>query len=387
MDNVIVIRTGVLGTWREKFAGIAAFAKTAEWRLQPVDARASRPDVRRLLDFWEPCGAIVDASGAPARLRPEDFGSLPVVFMTPEDEPSDRAAPAVASDSAAIAKLALGELLSLNPASLVFVEWYEPRGWSTIKREAMRSIARMHGLPFAAIAPAPGDAEDSTRLERRIAEALTTLARPCGVFAATDAIGALVLSAAARIGADVPADIAVVAVDDDPEVCENCAPPLSSVRPDFHRLGFAAGALLREVIEGDAEAMRRRVVVAPLGLVRRASTRALRRPDRKVAEALERIRLHACDGLRPGEIADSFGASRRMAEMRFKAATGRTIGEEILQTRLSAACDYLLAGKTSVSAIANFCGWESDLAFRKVFKARFGAPPLRWAAAHARRRG
>ena len=383
MDNVIVFRTGVLGTWREKFAGIAAFAKTADWRLQPVDARTVRPDLPRLLDFWRPRGAIVDASGAPGRLRPADFGSLPVVYMTPEDEPAGRPAPSVASDSPAIAKFALAELLAANPASLAFVEWYEPRRWSTVKREAMRSIALMHGLPFTSIAPQPGDADDATRLERRLAEALASLPRPCGVFAATDAIGALVLSAVARIGADVPADIAVVAVDDDPEVCENCSPALSSVRPDFHRLGFAAGALLREAMDGD-DLSARRVVVPPLGLVRRASTRALRKPDRKVAEALERIRLHACDGLRPGDVAATFGTSRRMAEMRFKAATGRTIGEEILQTRLSAACDYLLAGKTSVAAIANFCGWESDLAFRKVFKARFGAPPLRWAADRAK---
>ena len=65
MDDILVFRTGVLGTWREKYAGIAAFARTADWRLQPVDARSVRPDVRRLLSFWKPRGAIVDkTSGA-----------------------------------------------------------------------------------------------------------------------------------------------------------------------------------------------------------------------------------------------------------------------------------------------------------------------------------
>ena len=74
MDDILVFRTGVLGTWREKFAGVAAFARTADWRLQPVDARTARPDVRRLLSYWKPRGAIVDASGAPDRLRAADFG-------------------------------------------------------------------------------------------------------------------------------------------------------------------------------------------------------------------------------------------------------------------------------------------------------------------------
>ena len=192
----------------------------------------------------------------------------------------------------------------------------------------------------------------------------------------TDAVGAVALSAIGRLGLDVPGDAAVVAVDDDPEVCENCVPTLTSVRPDFHRLGFAAGALLRERIGGAAP---RSVVVPPSGVARRASTHPLRRPDQKVAEALESIRLRACEGVRPAEIAAIVGGTRRSAELRFKAATGRTIGEEILERRLAAACDLLKAGRNSVAAVAGFCGWNGDVAFRKAFKSRFGVPPLRWA--------
>ena len=67
-----------------------------------------------------------------------------------------------------------------------------------------------------------------------------------------------------------------------------------------------------------------------------------------------------------------------MVELRFKSATGKTIGEAIIERRLAAACDYLAAGKSSISAIANFCGWKSDIAFRKAFKSRFGTSPLKW---------
>lgn len=48
--------------------------------------------------------------------------------------------------------------------------------------------------------------------------------------------------------------------------------------------------------------------------------------------------------------------------------------EAILDVRLSRACDYLREG-LSVSAVANFCGWKSDITFRKAFKARFGIRP------------
>ena len=104
----------------------------------------------------------------------------------------------------------------------------------------------------------------------------------------------------------------------------------------------------------------------------------MRTCDRKVALAMEQIRLKACEGISPGDVARTFGVSRRMVELRFKAATGKTIGEAILERRLAAACDYLAAGKSSVSAIANFCGWGSDVAFRKAFKSRFGKSPLQW---------
>ena len=97
-----------------------------------------------------------------------------------------------------------------------------------------------------------------------------------------------------------------------------------------------------------------------------------------VNKALELIRLKACEGLTPADAATLFGASRRSAELRFKAATGQTIGDAILAIRLKAACEYLANGTSSVAAIANFCGWKSDLAFRKAFKSRFGISPRQW---------
>ena len=385
MKTVIVFRTGALGTWREKYNGIAAYARSADWALHPVDARSAPPDFSRLIEFWKPDGIIVDASGSPQMFRKDPFGRLPVVMMNPESEIKGRKRPFVMSDSQAITKFALAELLQTNPASLLFVEWFEPAiGWSTIKRDATESIARMHGIPFSVVTPARGDAVDSARLEEAVARELANVPRPCGVFAVTDLIGAVAVSAANRAGMAVPDDVSVVSVDDDPEICESCSPTLTSVRPDFHQLGFAAGRLLDEVMRGGGA--QEHVVVPPLGIVRRASTRKTRVADRKVSDALETIRLRACEGLTPKDVAAPFGVTRRMAEIRFKAATGKTIGEAIIDQRLSAACDYLKSGSISVFAISNFCGWNSDLAFRKAFKSRFGVSPRAWQKAQSGQR-
>lgn len=382
MKTVIVFRTGPLGVWREKYNGIASYAKAVEWELKPADARNSRPDFRQLFEYWKPDGIIIDASGNPRMFDNAKFGKIPVVVMNPESTIVGSPHPSVASDSNEITKLAASELLELNPSSLAFIEWFDPSiVWSAVKRTAMEKITRMHGLPLTIITPTHKDADNPARLEKLIESAIAHLPRPCGIFAVTDMIGAAAVSAAARLDVRIPDDIAVISVDDDPEICENCVPSLSSVRPDFLQLGTSAARLLDDAMSGRC-GHDVKVIVPPLGIVRRASTRSTQTYDRNVRKALETIRLGACTGITPAKIAESFGLSRRMVELRFKAATGKTIGDAILDQRLSVACDFLKDGKTAISAIANFCGWKSDIAFRKVFISRFGVSPREWQRTH-----
>ncbi len=378
MKTVIVFRTGALGTWREKYNGIATHARKAGWQLKPVDVRMTHPDYGMLLDYWKPDGVIFDASGNPKMYDDASLGTIPVVVMNPEGEIGGRRCASVSSDSAKITRLAVSELLELNPVSLAFVEWFDPSiAWSKTKRTEIEKIAAMHGLPLKVITPEADEAENPAALEERIAKAMDKMPLPCGFFTVTDMIGAAAVAAANRLDMRIPDDIAIVSVDDDPEICENCSPTLSSVRPDFHKLGMSAALLLDDVISGNC-ASAAKIVVPPLELIHRASTRATAKYDRKVREALEAIRLGACKGMTPKQVSSAFGLSRRMVEMRFKAATGKTIGEAILDERLSVACSYLREGRTSVSAIANFCGWNSDIAFRKAFISRFGMPPRKW---------
>ena len=382
MKTVIVFRTGTLGVWREKYNGIATYARAVEWQLKPVDARNTRPEFKPLFEYWKPDGIIIDASGNPRMFDNAKFGTIPVVLMNPETSIRGHQHPSVSSDSEEIARLAVSELLELNPSSLVFIEWFDPSiVWSAVKRTAMEKITRMHGIPLTIISPSREDADNPARLEKRIAKTIAGLPVPCGIFAVTDMIGAAAASAASRLNMRIPDDIAIVSVDDDPEICENCVPSLSSVRPDFHQLGSSAARLLGDAMSGRC-GHDMKIIVPPLGLVRRASTRTTKTYDRKVREALETIRLGACTGITPAKIAESFGLSRRMVELRFKAATGKTIGDAILDQRLSVACDYLKGGNTSISAIANFCGWNSALAFRKVFISRFGVSPREWQRTH-----
>lgn len=377
MNTILTFRTTGRGTWRETFGGMADFAKTVAWRMQPVDARSRRPDVKSLVDFWNPAGAIIDGSGGGVFFSPADFKALPVVAINPEGPLSCSSIASVSNDPKEIAKLAMAELLRQAPESLLFVGWFHERSWVAARRQAAKKIASLHGLRIETISPESADEQNITRFIERLAVKLAAMPKPCGVFAVSDDIGAIVTGAAGKAGMQLPGDIAVVSVDDDPEVCENCTPTLTSIRPDYRRLGFDAAAALHGIIVcGDAA---HRSFVPLAGTIRRASTSSAVRTDRKVASALETIRLHSCDGLRTSSVAAAFGTSLNTAEARFKAAAGRTIGAEIMQRRLAAACAYLRQGRSSIDAIANFCGWKSAAAFRKTFKKHYGFSPKRFA--------
>lgn len=385
MMTVLAVRTTSRGTWREMFGGMGAYAKVREWVLQPVDARAQRPDFAAIAAYWGARGWIIDASGGAANLRGADFAGLPAVAINPDERIGD-GIPEIGNDQREVARLAMGDLMRRDPATLVFAEWFQRRDWVLRRMDEARRVAAMHGRTLRAISPCgyDGSGDRGVAAVERLTAALKPLERPIGVFAAADDIGALVIAAASRLGLSVPDDIAVVGVDNDPEICENCTPTLTSVRPDYRALGFTAAKTLARLLDAAGRKLGTlagdMATVVPLaGLVRRASSTTLQPCDRRVADALECIRLGACDGLTVAQVVRKcFGTSMHTAEDRFKAATGHTIGEEILKRRLAAALEYLREGRSSIGAIANFCGWNSAAAFRKVFTARHGLSPKNW---------
>jgi len=357
MRTILVLRTDTSGLWREKLAGITAFAKTVDWRLQTIDARTTLSDLPDLIDFWNPAGIIVDASGDTRQLDLKALRSLPCLCLTPSSDKVRRMFPFVCSSPREIAVLAARELLQREIRTLAFLDVPGKPSWATAKREAFREIAELHGFTLVMTKP----------------HQLAGLSKPIGLFAVTDNLAADALVAAERAGLRIPEDITVVGVDDNPEICENCAPTLTSVRPDFHQLGFAAAQLLHKRLHSPNRGIGS-IEISPVGLVRRASSDAL--ADACISRALEMIRQRACEGLSVAEVAACFGScSRRNAELRFKAVTGKTMTDAMLEARLARACQYLRDGNMSVSAVANFCGWRSDIAFRKICKQHLGRLP------------
>ena len=112
----------------------------------------------------------------------------------------------------------------------------------------------------------------------------------------------------------------------------------------------------------------------------RASTRFVR--DRRVAQSLEFIRLHACtEKFGPRDVVREMGVSRALADRLFRSVLGHTLLEEIHAVRLARAKVLLSAG-TQPDLVAAECGYASYDDFRRVFRRRVGTTARQWALAH-----
>ena len=193
-----------------------------------------------------------------------------------------------------------------------------------------------------------------------------------------------VLTAASYMKINVPQEIAVVGVDNYAPICEHSVTPLTSIEPDFRKGGELAVLALKELVEGRRRAIR--TTFGPIRIVRRTSSRVLRAYDRQVQDALDMIRRKACEGMSSCEVLPLFNCSRRMAEKRFRKVVGHSMLDEIQSVRIARACELLSNPQMELDAIANFCGYSSANALRKVFRAATGKTLREFSPSSARQR-
>ena len=273
----------------------------------------------------------------------------------------------VRSDPDSIAAIAARVLLPSGYEDFAFVPNPVPLPWSQERGAAFERYIEVAGKRFHRF-----ERNGPLSLERW----LEALPKPCGVFTANDAVGEEVLGLCAQLGLAVPDDIAVIGVDDHAYFCEATTPTLSSIAQDLRAEGQAAVAMLAEMMTDPGRRQPPRFVPAR-GAVPRASTRFAR--DRRVARALEFIRLHACtEKFGPRDVVREMGVSRALADRLFRSVVGHTILEEIHAVRLARAKELLAAG-TQPDIVAAECGYASHDDFRRVFRRRVGTTARQWA--------
>ena len=331
--------------------------------------------VRELATLMRPDGVVVWGYALSPDEVAANVGPVPAVFIDPPFGGAHSAlhgGAMVCGDSKSVASLAARELLFRDFADLAFVPSNEDESWNHERGEAFRDCARVAGARYH---------EFNARRGEALSRWLAALPKPCGLFAANDKAGDEVLGACAALGIAVPQDISVVGVDNMVYLCEGTAPTLSSIMMDHVGEGRAAAEMLAGWMDSPRRAPPAPRFVPPLRVVRRASSRAM--PDRRVAKALEFIRLRACEeGFSPRAVVAHMGVSRSLAFDLFRRVVGHTILAEIQSVRLDRAQELLRQGRRP-NIVGAACGFSSHDDFRRVFRKRCGMSVKAWKAAPA----
>jgi len=278
--------------------------------------------------------------------------------------------PWVETDDEQIARLAV-EHLSERGFKHVGFCGDERFNWSVWREKHFCALAKAAQQTVHCYRRAESVAADVAAQAGDLRRWLQALPKPIGIMACYDIRGQQVLDACRSAGLAVPAEVAVIGVDNDALLCELASPPLSSVIPNTHRTGYEAAALLDRLMAG------KRVpptphLIAPLGVAARQSTDVLAVDDRDIARAVQFIREHACEGINVSDLLRAVPLSRRVLEQRFQRLLGRTPREEILQVRLNRVRQLLAETDLPLYLIAERTGFEHVEYLSVVFKRETG---------------
>ena len=371
MPHVVILLESTYPTHTQILRGILRFTQLhAPWTLDVRTGRAGEPTSFGA-GKWKVDGIIAN------RLPPE-LSALIRRHRTPTIVMNDigrevRPIARILCDNAAIARLAAETLAGKGFENFAFVGERSGIHWSVARERVFADEIARRGFPCR-VYPTDegGGAEDGRRLQ----DWLRALPRPTALFAAYDIRARQVLDACHAAGLAVPDDIAILGVDDDEVICETATPALSSIPLSMADAGFRAAELLDRVMStGRRPRGAADIIFTGTRVVARRST-----ARDAVADALVRRcrALMEANVGRPFNVADlvaSLGVSRRTLETRFRAATGRSLNDEITELRIRRAKTMLAKSALSQSAIAAACGFCDASHLNVIFRRHCGAPP------------
>jgi len=309
---------------------------------------------------------------------------VPIVDML--EEVTIPGVPQIVVDDRAVVRAALDHLLDRGLRQVAFlglrgVRYTEQRGrhLADLCRERAGSLATYPtGAPRD---PLMLRCEDNFRSETResIGRWIESLPKPVGIVACNDVWASMALAACGDHGIDVPEQVAVIGVDDDPVYGQVADPPLSSVDPDTFTIGYRAAAMLQALMTG-SRTVPPVTLVEPRGVVARRSTDVLAFPDTSVGSLVRYLREHACEGLTVERMAKKLGMSRRTIERLFAEHVGRSPSEEICRLRLARVQSLLETTELDLYEVAQRTGFNYVKSLRRAFKARFGMAPAEYRA-------
>ena len=356
---------GIAG--QEKLSGIFRFlGETHDWDIRLIrtasefTAATVRDAIRANYD-----GFIVSIPGTEESAAVLASTKIPTVVMdihSPLLEERSRNIVFIRNSAEEIGRAAANHLLAIGKCrSYAFVHNPSVMQWSVNRCKVFRETLRDNGFWCH---------------ELKTPEGLQKLERPVGIFTANDDRGYDVIEFCHAHHIRVPEDAAVLGINNDTLICENCHPRLSSIQPDFEQEGYLAAETLSRMMRPSTASNLKTskpltFFVGVRQIVRRESTAEFSQAGKLVQKALAYINQNALKGISVSDVVRHLRVSRRLADLRFRELQGATIGETIISLRLAEVKRLLRSTKEPVDSIATQCGYSNPNYLKNLFKRRF----------------
>ena len=372
IPHVVILLSSPYPTHSQILRGILRFTQLhSPWTLDVRMGRAGEPTM------FDEQGW--NASGVIANRVPPDLAALIHAHKTPLVVMNDiardlRPVGRILCDNAAIARLAADTLEKVGFGNFGFVGERSDIAWSAERERVFLSEIAKRGYNCRAFRYSDSEEQGDVKSLR---EWLAALPHPTAIFAACDMRARSVLDACIANGLRVPEDIAILGVDNDEVICETATTTISSIPLSAENAGFRAAEVLDRAMACGNRLKRRPTEIFYTGthVVPRRSTERVIAADALVRRC--RMLMEANIG-RPFNVHDlvaSLDVSRRTLEVRFRAATGRSLNDEITALRIRRAKALLAKTSMTQAEIAAQCGFCDASHMSVVFRRHCSAPP------------
>lgn len=220
-----------------------------------------------------------------------------------------------------------------------------------------------------------GKASDWEHAQEHLGKWVLGLPKPVGIMCCNDDRGQQLVDACRQAEVAVPDQAAILGVDNDQELCSLSTPALSSVETNAERIGYAAAALLDQMMASGMIRAPGEMFFPPSHVVTRLSTDTVAVDDPVLARALRFMRDHACEGIDVGDVVEAAVTSRRYLERQMKTLLGRTPNQELLRLRIRRAQELLLETDLPLEAVARKAGFRNHKYLGDVFVRETGRRP------------
>lgn len=317
-----------------------------------------------------------DFDGLITNRMPQDLETLALRHHTPVITVNDiwpQGVPLakIVCDNESIARKAAEYLVDSGFTDFAFVGERSKKEWSIERAAVFARELAARGFACREY-PVCGRSDDPAHLGTWLAG----LPKHTALFAAYDIRARQVLDACMEKGLDVPDDIAILSVDNDEILCETATPPLSSISMSTEESAYEAAELLNRVMVSGKRPKGTSVISygAHVLVARRSTARDLRR-DELVRRCRELMEANSGRKYNVSDLVSHLKVSRRTLETHFRAATGRSLNDEIAAQRLSRAQKMLSHTHLTQAQIAAACGFTDASHMNVVFRRLAGALP------------